>query len=310
VAKHKWPPCFCDKHAGDYVLDSRSGMFYHNDTDFFYDATSRLYYSNKQKLYFRLEEGPMRQFVSLQTDGQSSQSTSEPEGLFSRKERSGSKAIIAINLKTKKLAARKSQVIKHPPRDSLGSHSTESSSTASLPKLQAAYINKWRARQQEPDIPSASELLTTKTGEPICLICKRKFKNPEQLVRHEKESQLHQDNILRLDTAEKRKTPYVDRSRIRRDMYGEGPCSSVLGPSALPTIGDTLEVVTSLPADTDQHLFDPLGSQNVGRKILQEMGWTKDKSDQTEQTHQRLTQEWDRIESNMTSTRQSESSRR
>jgi hypothetical protein len=47
-------------------------------------------------------------------------------------------------------------------------------------------------------LPSVSTSVSTPAGPPVCLICQRQFPSVEVLRRHEKESKLHADNLMKL----------------------------------------------------------------------------------------------------------------
>ena len=309
--KEEWPPCFCDRHAVDYVLDARSGMFYHADCEFFYDPKSRLYYGNKQQCYFRHVENSTRQYVRVDDQGSSAAvMSSEPEAILDPKSRptSAGSSTISIKLKTTKFATKKkTQNTKHT-RESLGSASTNStcntvvtsaaSTTAS--KEHTQNIGKWQERRQElalaPPTCTATPA-TTKVGEPVCLLCKRKFQTIEQLRRHEEISQMHKDNLVRAKNAEQQQAKqYVDRAQNRREMHGSSGFETVLLPA---TVMDPTNTFASLPEAPALDTFDPLGAQNVGRKMLQGMGWTHDKPEGNAQAREGISKEWDRIEHTM-----------
>ena len=54
--KLEWPPSF-DTEGASFIFDSRSGMFYHPPSDFFFDPKTKLYYSNKKAQYFHFVGG-------------------------------------------------------------------------------------------------------------------------------------------------------------------------------------------------------------------------------------------------------------
>ncbi|GKZ01369.1 hypothetical protein MPSEU_001087800 [Mayamaea pseudoterrestris] len=335
IEKHKWPPCFCDKHATEYVLDARSGMFYHAGCEFFYDPKSKLYYGSKQQRYFSHLENSTCQYVPVENGehGATVQAmTVEPEVILDTSARpvsssSASTATIFINLKTKKLPAKKkSQQIKHS-RDSLGSTETTAStsitlapSSSAVAKQHCANIGKWEERRQELATtttaavpPALMTTTTTKSGAPVCLLCKRKFQSLEQLARHEAVSQLHKDNLLlhQAKTAESltstaSATQYVDRARNRRELHGTTTDTNSMVAATITAglivanhqaVGSSIHDATD---NTDTASFDPLGAQNVGRKMLQGMGWTNEAEDDSKRpTQHGITKEWDRIESSM-----------
>jgi hypothetical protein len=74
---------------------------------------------------------------------------------------------------------------------------------------------------------------TAQGGDPVCLLCMRKFRSTEQLRRHKAASQLHKENLRKAELARKQEesghpqpasstTEYVDRANKRRVLYGVG----------------------------------------------------------------------------------------
>eukprot|EP00536_Pseudo-nitzschia_multiseries_P013439 jgi/Psemu1/290869/fgenesh1_pg.575_\ len=57
--------------------------------------------------------------------------------------------------------------------------------------------------QIQPQTPRTTKVRTTAKGEPICTLCKRKFPTMEKLRLHEKASELHKKNLLRLQEKKK-----------------------------------------------------------------------------------------------------------
>lgn len=308
--RQEWPPCFCDKHAADFVLDTRSGMFYHAISSFFYDPKSKLYYGNKQRLYYRFDEADNRRFVAVEEQDTSTRvDTSEPEAILdpsNRPSSSSTSSTISIKLKTKKLpTTKKFQSTKHPR-----AASAIATSSAALPKEVAQTIGKWEERRQEQEqepVPTGPTTARTKDGEPVCLLCKRKFPTIDKLKRHEQVSQLHRDNLLRSKKLEPvaTATQYVDRAHNRRSLYGDAETvSSSTITSTTGTVCSMAESGIAPTGDPVSEAFDPLGSQNIGRKLLHGMGWSQDYSDRSSQTHGGISKEWDRIENNITSNQQ------
>jgi len=93
----------------------------------------------------------------------------------------------------------------------------------------------------------STEVKTTTSGKPICLLCRRKFADIKKLRQHEKLSALHKENLLKqkkkteqsdkitnkANTSDITSTEYRDRAKERRSMYGVETLSSVTSPSIL-----------------------------------------------------------------------------
>eukprot|EP00939_MAST-03C_sp_MAST-3C-sp1_P005421 g5421.t1 len=134
----------------------------------------------------------------------------------------------------------------------------------------------------------------------ICWLCRRSFKSDTMLRRHESESALHKKNLAAL---EEKKTKYVDRAAKRRELHGvpshratfdtsrlsqkrgfdQGNSNargepqlghekmkrrrSSYGPKGGPSVGTTSRA----------SLQKPIGKNNVGRRMLESMGWIEGK---------------------------------
>lgn len=107
----------------------------------------------------------------------------------------------------------------------------------------------------------------------ICNLCKRQLNSPEALTKHAKLSTLHQKNLenrKKKKSADKEKIVYRDRAKERRMKYGDSdePQPSKLKEKYLKA----REVEMSMPTPK---VDEPIGSENVGNRLLQKMGWTE-----------------------------------
>lgn len=158
--------------------------------------------------------------------------------------------------------------------------------------------NITETQQPKPSNPpptSNDEIKTTASGQPMCVLCRRKFANVEKLRQHEKLSMLHKENLAKQAASssvtttssttdaslvkkegKESETTYRDRSKERRLMYGShvAPQSShaeallahSLGPSSASTTSEAKPTQVIRPEDT-------LNDTNVGNKLLQKLGW-------------------------------------
>lgn len=212
-------------------------------------------------------------------------------------------------------------------------------------KKHALDMSKWSERvkemreegnitdAQQPPSTISSEVKTTASGQPMCVLCRRKFANVEKLRQHEKLSTLHKENLAKRaasasapDAASNITTDallakkeggddsdvaYRDRSKERRLMYGahvptqsshaEALLAHSLDPSSTSTTSsDAKHTQVIRPEET-------LNDTNVGNKLLQKLGWksgetlgrnAKDGSGANEDVvSNNLRSDWERIES-------------
>lgn len=331
----EWPPCF-ETMGTSYVFDSRSGMFYEAESDFFYDPKSKLYYGNKKKVYYRYNPDAKKHFEQVQLHG-----NVDPETLSNDQEPHldpvvealkpkansvtdvKSKATISITLKTKALQpVQKKSELKSMTNEQ-NSHNSKSE-VQLVTKKQAADMEKWAERQIElrnelektkrPEANASTststststvrEIAKTDKGEPICLVCRRKFPTIEKLQYHEKASTLHKENLLKQAKAENKgtvvcnkdaslasvsvQTPppestsssykYVDRAQQRRLLHGLETVpllTEVVQTAAAATASSDVALLADQKEATVSavHQSEPLGQSNIGNQMLQKLGW-------------------------------------
>ncbi|GLV40686.1 uncharacterized protein CBL_13813 [Carabus blaptoides fortunei] len=109
----------------------------------------------------------------------------------------------------------------------------------------------------------------------VCLLCKRQFFSKDDLTRHKEMSALHKKNMelryLQKSLESGKKLKYRDRAKERRLKYGE---SDDPQPSRLKEKYLKAREVPEAPVIVAS-TSDPIGSENVGNRLLQKMGWTE-----------------------------------
>ena len=279
-----------------------------------------------------------------QTSLTTAKSKSEGEGGGSGKMK------IAISLKTKDVGAATSS-LKSPTDTCMAGKSTvgregrrTSPMTEShgITRMQAqtydADIAKWNdarssntttstirsSSQSTPDSAPVAGVVnthntprTTRTGQPICLLCKRKFADAKALQKHEQSSALHKQNLARkkrdssmntgnpkpagAGSSGKSLMDYRDRAKDRRSMYGlesshggvaaqlkssttsstgsaGGIISSATATASAVYIGPSLEKARSVASAEVVRPSDALGDSNIGSQMLKKLGWKEGSS--------------------------------
>uniref|UniRef100_A0A2I3H521 RNA binding motif protein 10 n=1 Tax=Nomascus leucogenys TaxID=61853 RepID=A0A2I3H521_NOMLE len=144
--------------------------------------------------------------------------------------------------------------------------------------LVAAYSGESDSEEeQERGGPEREEKLTD-WQKLACLLCRRQFPSKEALIRHQQLSGLHKQNLEihrrahlsenELEALEKNdmeQMKYRDRAAERREKYGipEPP-----EPKRRKYGG-----ISTASVDFEQPTRDGLGSDNIGSRMLQAMGW-------------------------------------
>lgn len=107
----------------------------------------------------------------------------------------------------------------------------------------------------------------------ICLLCKRKFQNGDQIKRHRSLSKLHSSRLKRLrqrlfseeqlDRIERkeREALYRDRAKERRLKYGQT--------DRIIPLEHTVKPQTKIETTAEQ----PISRENKGAALLTKMGW-------------------------------------
>eukprot|EP00934_Nitzschia_sp_Nitz4_P007548 Nitzschia sp. Nitz4//scaffold203_size38902//27012//28606//NITZ4_007664-RA/size38902-augustus-gene-0.49-mRNA-1//-1//CDS//3329541436//7538//frame0 len=294
----EWPPCF-EKDGSAFVFHPASGTFYEEQSDFYYDPKTKLYYGVQKQAYYRYEENDKGEppFVETQK-AQASEGTpalpvelavTQPSGI-SGTSMDTQKPMIAINLKTKKMKK---------PKHTSGTPSATPPPPTKAQKEQAANIDKWNEKQAELkndsiDATAPSVVRRTVKGDPVCLVCRRKFASVEKLRLHEEKSELHRSNLAKQqqETNDKKRAEppeYHDRAEKRRQLHA---------PS-------TIRVPTEEEPVSVEPEREALDESHIGNRMLQKMGWKQganlgskgdDATNTTGTAVDHLRKDWDRIE--------------
>ncbi|XP_028923026.1 LOW QUALITY PROTEIN: RNA-binding protein 10 [Ornithorhynchus anatinus] len=142
--------------------------------------------------------------------------------------------------------------------------------------LVAAYSGESDSEEEQERSAEREEKLTD-WQKLACLLCRRQFPSKEALIRHQQLSGLHKQNLEihrrahlsenELEALEKNdmEMKYRDRAAERREKYGipepPEPKKRKYGAVAAATV------------DFEQPTRDGLGSDNIGSRMLQAMGW-------------------------------------
>lgn len=149
-------------------------------------------------------------------------------------------------------------------------------------------LNKWSERVKElreddsttDSTKQPQPQPTTVSGQPICLICRRKFANMEKLHKHEKLSDLHKENLAKKVAADEAavavtaatlEISYRDRTKERQLMHGSHvPSKSTYHAEALLAAHSAASLMPTDIIRPEDTLHD---TNYVGNKLLQKMGW-------------------------------------
>ncbi len=235
---------------------------------------------------------------------------------------------IAIKFKTKKVKSAASTLASQKCDNPQQQRETVSKAK----QQQIANIGKWNEKKAElkdenhatttarpqsqlsgpppPQVPK--NVRTTVKGEPICMLCKKKFPNLSKLRLHETGSELHKKNLKllqekrkaklsaagakrKLDDPNTKETPmYTDRAEKRRQLHGTDLCAPVT--QSMPALSQVSSPIpTSKPTTSGADLLD---KNNMGHKMLLKMGYRAEDQQQGKpnSANGHLRKEWDRIE--------------
>lgn len=325
----KFPGPF-EIYAEDYMLDPTTGYFYQEWTGFFHCPKTKLYFHQKSARYFSFDKDEdiyvdvaneygmakmkMKSDKKEKVDNgeelvvQALQGTKKTNGL-------GVKNKISITIKSsKKAVAKKAKIEASGPKSVKGIESQNSHQR----KAHRDDIEKWSQRAKGCETsgsfpscnPSTSHLpdniriRKTKSGKPVCMLCKRKFINLEKLEMHISLSELHKFNLSKANSSNNDSISYLDRALNRRNMYEDqnAPVGPLMGANEMkqmtaPNLQQAREVLSAEAIRPE----DLLGTGNIGNKMLQKLGWKggalgrKDTSGRRNDSDM-LKKDWEKIE--------------
>jgi hypothetical protein len=326
-AKSNWPLNF-ETNGASYVFQTQSGVFYDASQRYYYCPKSKLYYNEVTGVYLCTappgSDHPYQEFEPPEPTHKPTEEAASSVGQLSESGGVGaagaSKArkpvVLSMNLgKSKSKAATK---------DTSGSAGSEGSSTV-INKKVSDNIAKWGERQGEllpesdegsrdtkspaasvcSDGGSAQSFAATVDPSSIpagttpapatsfasgtkCLLCRRQFTSVEQLQRHERESQLHAENVAKAAKA-KSSAPlagsgqaYRDRASERRGLYGQSATPEDAAWSGGRKRGaDVLDRAPGPPPGPVASETGPVAVAddvaNPGNQLLRRMGWNDGK---------------------------------
>ncbi|KAL3806616.1 hypothetical protein ACHAXA_004420 [Cyclostephanos tholiformis] len=158
-------------------------------------------------------------------------------------------------------------------------------------KKHAEDMTKWSERVKEMRGEDGNKApvtaKATASGQPICVICRRKFADVDKLLKHERLSELHRNNLAKKAASDAAaavtrdgalqkhdsEASYRDRSKERRMMHGSHLAFEQSHAEALlaHSLGSASVAEVIRPEET-------LDNRNVGNKLLQKMGWKSGES--------------------------------
>lgn len=201
---------------------------------------------------------------------------------------------------------------------------------AVISKRDADNLSKWTERKAEKKIQSTGSkihadnkegakvkvklqlnnkppmmMAMTKSGKPICLVCKRKFESMEKLKQHEELSALHKSNLVKIQN-ENPGFSYKDRAKERRFLYGDAGAMSASTKQEdeqmaqlqgnCPNLNKARTVLQTEVVRPE----DSVGSANIGHQMLQKLGWKKGetlgRNKKDGEMNVKLKQDWETIE--------------
>lgn len=296
-----------DKNSG-YQYDPSTGLYYDPNSNYYWNSVIQKYlYWDQEKLTYVLAPtsyenyGMMQQNINTSQEPETKKPKSEKQDkvkvakkiakdmerwaktLNQKKESSGSRgnpdaggssngygaasADIGFSVLEKKNA-------NIPIAPTIYKNEVQEEQVHSTP-LVAAYGGESESSGEDEAVNDDTDFLDF--AKLICNLCKRQLSSAEALTKHAKLSSLHKQNLEARISKKKQansaeKVQYRDRAKERRMKYGDPdePQPSKLKEKYLKS----RELVDSLPASTSS-VTEPIGTENVGNKLLQKMGWTE-----------------------------------
>lgn len=302
-----------DKSTG-YQYDSATGLYYDPNSNYYWNSVIQKYlYWDQDKLTYVLAPMGYDNYAAHQSMV-SAAGVSEPETKKSKPEKQDKVKVakkIAKDMErwAKTLNQKKEMSFARANMDMGGSSGGSASADVGFAVLEKknvspVAVNYFKNEQSEEAVvlttvtPASSLPLVAAYGgesgdssggeeEPlddvelldynklICNLCKRQLGSTEALTKHAQLSALHKQNLetrkRNKKCDNKEKIVYRDRAKERRMKYGDPdePQPSKLKEKYLKSI-ELVDVPVAVAS-----VSEPIGSENVGNKLLQKMGWTE-----------------------------------
>ncbi|PIK62820.1 putative RNA-binding protein 5-like [Apostichopus japonicus] len=290
--------------TSQYQYDETSGYYYDPQTGLYYDASSQYYYNAESQKYLYWDANqqtflPVPESASSNPDGTPNMMDSFENKEKRRKEEDKSKlakkvakdmARWAKSMNDTKLNHKKVNLFSPSSKEPFTDASADAG-FAMLSKRADPEETKATVRQamkdenesivasygggsdseEEPDtspIDAPNHVQLTDWNKLICLLCKRQFPSKAVLNKHQQFSDLHKQNLEKLglkagygDDDGSMEMKYRDRAKERRDKFG---------PSEPPPPKRRYQPP---PVPTEEPTKFGIGEDNIGNKMLKNMGW-------------------------------------
>lgn len=296
--KSIWPPCF-ETQGGSYIFQPNTGLFFEGVTLFYYCPKSKLYYNSNDGCYYKynsLLTPPFTPFAPpLPNEEQTIVLTPD---ILAKDVIVDAKDKKPFSLSLGGTVAMKPKVNKHfsvaSLQDSDDAIIVNSAPIQHIPGSRKATNDAQRKQIQSevPGVAVAKEVSASQAKVPAvlvaCLLCKRQFASQDQLIRHEKESKLHAENLAKQPStarsvsksegSEASAPVYKDRAAERRATYGES--IPILYKNDWDDDRDKRGYAKHLkssdyPAQRDIEAKVYEDGSNPGNQMLRKMGWTE-----------------------------------
>mmetsp|Transcript_18327 Transcript_18327/g.22733 ORF Transcript_18327/g.22733 Transcript_18327/m.22733 type:complete len:396 (-) Transcript_18327:142-1329(-) len=330
--------------SSDFFYDPKTKLYYGNKKGKYYEyckgetprfrAVSQLP-GDASSLESESTLNNSKDDAGKRNDRSSPESDRDPTSNGSAKPEKKDKKKIAICIKKK--FTDKTEKTSEPPKPASASPQNQLV-PSQIQKKHAADIDKWTVRTREmrdapadpgtspsdppsstPNPPSQktcpiaktsknpSPTKTTTSGQPVCMLCKRKFGDRTKLKQHIEHSALHKQNLAKKAAADAAKssaplaslttTEYRDRAKERRVMYGPETASTA-NEEEPATVGPSLTTARTVTATESIRPDENLGDSNIGNQMLQKLGWKKGESlgQQKSCVGEKLKEDWETIE--------------
>ncbi|XP_019851943.1 PREDICTED: RNA-binding protein 5-like [Amphimedon queenslandica] len=271
-----------------YMFDSASGFYYDTTTGLYYDPKTQYHYNSQTGQYCYYDANKLA-YISVNADGTPAAVSESDESIPASKEKKKKDVNTVTSSKTAKKIAKdmerwaKSINTQKQVQQSLIHHQQQvmiqQRPLAAVEDINPATIMESSLTEESTthELVSSSEFIDVE--QLACLLCKRKFANESQLLKHQQFSDLHKQNMekerQKLFSNPGGAPEYRDRAKERRDKFGT--VAIVPGWKKRFELERARESIDSSdtyepPAETQSRSHD-----NVGSKLLKAMGWSEGK---------------------------------
>ncbi|KAL1462394.1 hypothetical protein WDU94_014232 [Cyamophila willieti] len=279
--------------VSSFQYDQTSGYYYDASTKLYYDANTQYFYNSKTNNYLYWD-ATNKTYYKVPTANESDTNKGKTEENQDSGKKSDDKDKVKVAKRVAKDMEKWAKTLNHRKEVSKVAVNIEQTDTTSQSTTGSAdvcfsvvgnreetqrrsLVAAYDSDEEPEETVSGEEKLQIDWDKLACLICKRQFNSKDILTKHIHKSDLHKSNLSMWYTSRnldpndeaQRTAQYRDRAKERRLKYGEPEVPPEL------KLKTKYQKVKEASVTYEEPTKKGIGSDNVGNKLLQKMGWTQ-----------------------------------